>query len=190
MINFIIREDELTGKVKVRYTGDETYFQDVIAKWGTNSQSLPILLSDFLQHNVEWELNIKDGIFNIELFFLQETIGVVRDNKLINENIINQFRDVDKVYINGFYNIDKTLSTANTLWLDHPVENEGVVYKVSSVVRIVTKLTELKQETIDKTLQCNYDARLADLFLKIQLIENENTTYDQKVKLYNSVKLC
>lgn len=195
MINFGYCEDDLTGKVKLFYTGDELNYDRIIVKETGQSFdhfSNPII-ETFLSGISTLELDLKvSGVFPIELCFLafKPERVVINQNELHREGILLDFLDVEQLYIEEFYKIDKSNSTNDMLFLDRPVEQLGPVYSVKTIQKCVTYLTPLKDKVVDKVLNGGkYDKEwIQDVLVKIKLI-NIQTSCEKRIQLYKSISM-
>lgn len=194
MIDFSVKENDLTGKVDIRYTGTELLFQKLIVDSETCPQlvftnsSNPVLI-DFLMGKSIIELDLKtSGIFNVELFFLQKyskSVITTNYNLLQAVDILSDFYDATSIFINGNkYGIDKSKSTDNNLFLDRPIDDSGDVWKAKSLSKSFSFLRLLKDKLVDQLLSDKMSLIDHQTFSQkcniISLIEYENDFEKQK----------
>lgn len=142
MLNITTNKDKT---IDVYYTGSGNYSR---AKINISSLSYSFVIDsysnpkiqDFLNPNINSKLNIpitKDGVFNLE-FLLMNNLGDCTWEK--GKNLIKRdglYNQVDKFISigNTIYEVDKTKSTTDTLFLKSPIGTDDCTLDTYSVIK-------------------------------------------------------
>lgn len=199
MINFGSHEDDLTGDIKVFYSGNDLDFDRVIVKETRQSFGLDSnpLVNDFLSGVASITLQLKrGGVFPITLAFLKQVrpleLNVV-DNEIRSPGIFAEFLQSEEVYTDQFYKLEKAYSTNDMLFLDKPIGTIENLYSVQTVQFYVNYLTPLKNTIVEKVLNfkvCNEADRewLRQALVVIDLIRMQ-PNHNKRIELYKSVNI-
>jgi sulfur relay (sulfurtransferase) DsrF/TusC family protein len=95
-----------------------------------------VSLNDFLNSTVSSSLNapnLLSGVYELEYLILlkptKQINSIINHHVLNGAGIYNEFTNTNLIYISGnVYEIDKTKSTLDSVWLKKPILNETFIY--------------------------------------------------------------
>lgn len=207
MIDFKYEDNCETKQLDIWDKSDEFNYQKaviVIDELGLrteiNSSTNPRLI-DFLNPNLNTKISIDvsyDGLYKIDYYLFQSREAVLYDigsNIVSAPNIYDSFLGFDYIYLDTIYEIDKTMSNTNTLFLKEPVQGNSIlVYKGKKHQKDVAYLYNTKKELTKRVLnlRCqncsNEEAVFNKSFLYIDLLKQDvNASYDEKKNIVDEL---
>lgn len=207
MINFGYEENIDTKHLDIFDKSNEYNYQKLVItvnELGLSeevNQSTNPRLIDFLNPNLNTKISFDvsyDGLYTVDYYLFQAREAVLYEigsNIVAAPNIYNSFLGFDYIYLDKIYEIDKTKSTDNTLFLKEPViDNSTLVFKGKKVTNYVPYLYNTKRELTKRVLILKYKDCIKDeivfnkSFLQIELVKSDvDASYDEKKVLVDEL---
>jgi len=159
-------------------------------------------INDYVNPNTNTTVSIgvsRDGVFKLE-YLMMASVGsvdvVLNDNIVTREGIYTEFTDVDYIFLDKLYEIDKTKCTEDTLWLKSPIKVfNGLapvykVYKHDDYVSYTCGIEKtIKKMILDKTPcnNCSTDNICAVLQYLTALKIDKCSSYETKKAIFSKI---
>lgn len=207
MINFDYEENINTKQLDIIDKSDEFNFQKAVItlnELGLSkeiNQSTNPRLIDFLNPNLNTKVSFDvsyDGLYTVDYYLFQAreaVLYVLGSNIISAPNIYDSFIGFDYIYLDKVYEVDKTKSTDNTLYLKEPVTaNSTLVFKGKKATNYVPYLYNTKRELTKRVLNlkckdCTKEEAVYNKsFLQIKLVKSDiDASYEEKKSLVDEL---
>ena len=201
MINFKCEDNCETQQLDIWDNSTEFDYQkaiikidDIQFKKEINQSTNPRLI-DFLNPNLNTKLSVDvkdDGLVKVDYYLFKSVEAVIYEvgsNIVAAPNIYNSFIGFDYIYLDDVYEIDKSKSSTQTLFLKQPVKaTSSLYYKGKKATDYVAYLCNTKKEVTKRVLKlsvckncgCEY-SDLSKSLIQISLMgKSNNITLDNK----------